>query len=82
MRDYGIMFSEFGQLLRNWLVERVRGALVAGQSAICREAGRSAYDTVVDLVGTAEGGDPRRSTRGARQIAAELKKRRERSWYT
>lgn len=35
--------------------------------------GSSAYEAVADLVGCVRGGDPKRSTRGARRIAAELR---------
>jgi len=54
--------------------ELARSAL---EAYLDREDGRqeAPYELVRDLVGCVRGGDPRRSTRGARGIAAALKKR-------
>lgn len=72
----------FGELLRGWLFECAKGTRKAGKSATPTDVGPTPYDAVAALIGSVEGGDAGRSTRGVRQIAAELKKRRaERSWY-
>lgn len=41
--------------------------------------GTTAFDAIADLVGCVQGGDPRRSTRGAAEIAALLRGRRDAS---
>jgi predicted DNA-binding protein len=41
-----------------------------------RPTGTSAYDVVADLVGCVKGNDRLRSTRGARAVAASLRRRR------
>ena len=53
-----------------------RDALEAWLDAQEAAAGATPYEALANLIGSVRGGDPNRSSRGARSIAADLQRRR------
>ncbi|MBI2839689.1 MAG: type I restriction endonuclease subunit R [Acidobacteria bacterium] len=67
---------QFGKFFGDWLFERFRTSVDTRTRAGESEPERRPYDAVAHLIGSVEGGDPKRSEGGAKKIAEILRKRR------
>lgn len=57
----------------------VRDALETWLGAHETRGGATPYEALADLIGSVRGGDPKRSTRGSRAIATDVRRRRDRN---